>query len=98
MADRVNAVRHVDKPARPVRGAAASASAGIIGRIGRVLREGVQDVGEQQFLVLLLVMQADLEISKTRARIRRRHLAISRSTRGIDMGAIARRPRRRSAA
>ena len=30
------------------------------GAIG-ILREGVQDVGEEQLLVLLLVMQADLE-------------------------------------
>jgi hypothetical protein len=29
--------------------------------MGRVLREGVQDVGEHQLLMLLLVMQADLD-------------------------------------
>ena len=38
---------HALPPAMPV---------GVVGRMGRVQREGVQDIGEQQFLVLLLVM------------------------------------------
>ena len=33
----------------------------IIGRRDRVLREGVQDVGQHQFLMLLLVVEADLD-------------------------------------
>ena len=83
MADGVNAGRYIDKTAwtklldlpgarrLPVR---------VVNRIGRVLREGVQDVGEQQFLMLLLVMQADLQNREHALGIRRRHFAISRST------------------
>jgi hypothetical protein len=59
-ADAVNAGRQIDEFARcgsrmrrlPV---------GIIGRRRRVLREGMQNVGEDQLLMLLLVMEADLE-------------------------------------
>ena len=32
---------------------------GIVGRRNRILREGVQDVGQHQFLMLLLVIEAD---------------------------------------
>ena len=61
----------------------------VIDRIGRVLREGVQDVGEQQFLVLLLVMQADLQDREHAPGIGRRHLVDQPLDRRIDMGAIA---------
>ena len=60
VADRMNARGHIDKTARTVC-RARRLPAGVVNRIGRVLREGVQDVGEQQFLVLLLVMQADFD-------------------------------------
>ena len=33
----------------------------IVGRRNRILREGVQDVGQHQFLMLLLVIEADLD-------------------------------------
>ena len=76
----MNAGGHVDKAARPC-AARGGCQCGVVGRIGRVLREGVQDVGEHQFLVLLLVMQADLDESRTTLRsVGRRHVSISRST------------------
>ena len=89
MADGVNAGRHIDKTARTERGAR-RCPAGVIDRIGRVLREGMQDIGEQQFLVLLLVMQADLKNREHALRISRRHLLDQPLDRGIDIGAIAR--------
>jgi hypothetical protein len=33
----------------------------IVGRRDRILRKGVQDVGEHQFLMLLLMVQPDLD-------------------------------------
>ena len=33
----------------------------IVSRQNRVLREGVQDVGQHQFLMLLLMVEADLQ-------------------------------------
>jgi hypothetical protein len=58
----------------------------IVGRIGLVEREGMQNIGEQQFLVLLLVIESDFdnrnELPKVFARFDQcRH-------RVIDMGAI----------
>ena len=40
----------------------------VINGIGRVLRKGMQNVGQQQFLMLLFVMQPDLEDRKNRNR------------------------------
>ena len=60
MPDRVNARRHFDESARSLRHRW-QRPAGIVDGIGRILREGMQDIGEQQFLVLLLVMQTDLK-------------------------------------
>jgi hypothetical protein len=57
--DRMNAGGHRHKTARAP-GGAWHLPIRIVRRVGRILREGVQDVGEQQFLVLLLVMQPDL--------------------------------------
>ncbi len=54
---------------------------GVIGRMGRVLREGMQDVGQQQFLMLLLVMQTDFENRENFARPSASSaLSISRAT------------------
>ena len=75
------------KPRGPCVGARRLPS-GVVDRIGRVLREGVQDVGEQQFLVLLLVMQADLQNFEHARGIRGRHIGDQPLDRGIDMGAI----------
>ena len=97
MADLVDTGGHVDEAARPKR-RARRLPIRIVGRIGRVLREGVQDIGEQQFLVLLLVMQADLENFEHALRFRRRHGFDQPLDRLIDMGAIAGDVRRRSAA
>ncbi len=86
--DGVNAGRHIDKTARTVRRARRLPS-GIVDRIGRVLREGVQDVGDQQFLVLLLVMQADFENRKHGFGFVCRHLLDQPLDRRIDIDAIA---------
>ncbi len=88
MADRMNAGRHIDKTARALR-RARRLPVGVVDRIGRVLRKGVQDVGEQQFLVLLLVMQADFEDREHALRFLRRHLLDQPLDRRIDMRAIA---------
>ena len=60
----------------------------IVGRMGRVLREGVQDVGEHQFLMLLLVMQADLDDRHDLVERRRVGALDQPLHRRIDMGAI----------
>ncbi len=88
VADRVNAGRHIDKTARALR-CARRLPMRVIDRIGRILREGVQDVGEQQFLVLLLVMQADLQDREHAHGIGHRHLGDQPFDRGIDVSAIA---------
>ena len=88
MTDRMNARGNVNEPARTLC-RARRLPGGVVDRIGRVLREGVQDIGEQQFLVLLLVMQADLQNREDARRVRRRHLLDQPLDRRIDMGAIA---------
>ena len=93
MADRLNSGRHIDKliridRARTRRGLR-HLPIGVVNRIGRVLREGVQDVGQQQFLMLLLVMQTDFENFKHARRVRVRNIGDQLLDRGIDMGAIA---------
>jgi hypothetical protein len=60
MADRVYPGRHVDIAARPLRRARRPPLC-VIDGVRRVLRKGVQNIGQQQFLMLLLVMQADLD-------------------------------------
>ena len=53
----------------------------VINRMGRVLRKGMQDVGQQQFLMLLLVMQPDLEDrEKSQRAVVSSAISISRST------------------
>ena len=51
-----------------------------------VLREGVEDVGEHQFLMLLLVMQSDLDDRGHRFEIVRG--LDQRGHRRVDMGAV----------
>ena len=56
--------------------------------MGRVLRKGVQDVGEHQLLMLLLVMQPDLD-NRNDFFQRRLVCAVQKlADRGIDMSAI----------
>ena len=45
----------------PLRVEAGNCHSDIVGRRDRVLRKGVQDVGQHQFLMLLLVIEADLD-------------------------------------
>ena len=53
------------------------------------LREGVQDVGEHQFLMLLLVMQADLEDAAPIFEPSVRRVSIEQPLdRRVDMGAV----------
>ena len=94
VADGVDAGRHIDEAAaRPNISwnlcRARRLPVGVVGRIGRVLREGVQNVGHQQFLVLLFVMQPDLENLEHARRVRRRHGLDQPLDGFIDMGAIA---------
>ena len=72
----------------PVRVAAGKRQSEIVGRIDRVLREGVQDVGEHQFLMLLLVVQPDLDQWRQSAELVFASLAEEFDDRGIDMAAI----------
>ena len=60
----------------------------IIGRRDRVLREGVQDVGEHQFLMLLLVIEADLDQRRELAQLVLAGVAEEFHDGGVDMPAI----------
>jgi hypothetical protein len=62
----------------------------IVGWAERVLREGVQDVGDQQFLVLLLVIEPDLEHGQDRLEGTGRRLAQQRIDGAVHMRAIGR--------
>jgi hypothetical protein len=58
-ADRVQAFGHLDEAARRLR--RRRAPVGVISGRDRILCKGVEDVGENELLMLLLVMQADLQ-------------------------------------
>ena len=75
----MHAGRHIDVTARAQR-RARRLPFGVVNRIGWILRKGMQDVGDQQFLVLLLVMQADLDDCEDVLGLRGRTCSISRST------------------
>ena len=62
----------------------------VIGRRGRVLREGMQDVGEEQLLMLLLVIEPDFEDAQDFRQRGGARLGDQRLHRGIDMRAIGR--------
>src|SRR5262249_17167641 len=62
----------------------------IIGRVRRILREGVQNVGDQQFLVLLLVMQPDFDNREYALGLRRRYPPYQSFDRRIDVRAVSR--------
>ena len=62
----------------------------VVGGIGRVLRKGVQDVGEHQLLMLLLVVQADLQNARDLGPRRAARLGDQRFSRRIDMRAVLR--------
>ena len=66
---------------------------GIIGRRDRILREGVEDVGEEQFLVLLLVVQADLEDAQHLGQLRLVRVRHELLDRFVDMRAECGDPR-----
>jgi hypothetical protein len=73
----------------------------VVGR-ERVLREGMQDVGEDQLLMLLLVIEADLEDAQHLRQARRRGGGDEPLHRFIDVGAergdlVATRPREQPA-
>src|SRR5438477_13216517 len=61
---------------------------GVIGRIGRVLREGMQDVREHQFLMLLLVIEPNREDAEDRRQGGGARLADEPLDRAIAMRAI----------
>ena len=63
---------------------------GIVGGMGRVLREGVQDVGEHQLLMLLLVVQSDLQNARDFGPRRTARFGDQRFNRRIDVRAVLR--------
>ena len=69
---------------------APGSASGIVGRRDRVLREGVQDVGQHQFLMLLLVVEADLDQRRELASVASSAVCEELDHRGIDMRAIGR--------
>ena len=86
MADLVDAGGEFDEPfaafgARrlPVR---------IVRGIGRVQREGVENVGEHQLLMLLLVVQPDLEHAEDFRKCRRFRFGDQPLDRGVHVGAV----------
>ena len=91
VADRRECRRRVDErraaPPRPPRSAL---PVRVVGRRGRVLREGVQDVGEHQFLMLLLVMEPDLEDRQDRGQRGVVRVVDQRRNRRVDMRAVGR--------
>lgn len=60
----------------------------IVGRRDRILREGMQDVGEHQFLMLLLVVEPDLDQRRDLAKLVRAGLAEEFADGRIDVFAI----------
>ena len=60
----------------------------IVGRRNRVLREGVQDVGQHQFLMLLLVVEADFDQRRDRLQRVLAGLMKEFHHRGVDMPAV----------
>src|SRR5512139_3436629 len=87
MADRVDTGRHVDIAARTLRHTW-RLPFGIVDRIGRILREGVQNVSYQQFLMLLLVMQPDFDDFEHPFGVCRRYLRNQALDRGVDMRTV----------
>ena len=71
---------------------------GIVGGRHGTLRKRVQDVGEKQFLMLLLVMQADLEDAGHLGPVRILRDRKQPLDRFIDVGTEGRRRRRNPAA
>ncbi len=71
-------------------GNARRAPSRVVDRISWILRKGVQDVGEDQFLVLLLVMQPDLQDRQHLRELRSGNASKQAFDGGVDMGAIAR--------
>ena len=63
---------------------------GLVSGCDRILREGMQDVGEQQFLMLLLVMEADLEDAHDVRQLRALGGGDQALDRRIDMRAVGR--------
>ena len=83
MADLGDAFGQVDPAHRPAR-RRGLAPATVIGRQQRVFGQRMQDVGQQQLLVLLLMLQAELDQRRDLGR----GLGQQPRHRGIDMGAI----------
>src|SRR4029078_4499435 len=60
----------------------------VVYRVDRVLREGVENIGQHQLLMLLLVMQSDLHDRYDSLEYRLIRALQQFGDRGIDMGAI----------
>ena len=87
VADAVDAFVEIDPVlARTARGREAPRR--VVGRGNRVLGKGVQDVGEHQFLVLLLVVEADFHQRRNRGQPFVTGFAKEFDDRGIDVAAV----------
>src|SRR5262249_13102239 len=60
----------------------------LVGRGNRILRENVQDIGEQKLLMLLLGMQPDLEDARDLCELGVGSTCNEALDRGIDVGAV----------
>src|SRR4029453_9189946 len=60
---------------------------GLVAGRHRILREGVQDVGENELLMLLLVMEADLEDAQDLGQLRIASVGEQAFDSRVDMGA-----------
>src|SRR6478672_125285 len=89
MANRMNACRYFDIAARALH-CARRLPVRVIDRIRGVLREGMENIGDQQFLVLLFVMQSDFKDVEYARSVRRRYLFYETLNGRINMGAVDR--------
>ena len=92
----------VDAFGKPDRAAAARRRrplpSDVIGGRHRIEREGVQDIGEHQLLMLLLVIDADLDQRRERVKAARRPLTAGQSASPRRHGRDRLRPRRATGA
>ena len=88
MPDGVDALVEGDPCRSPVRVEAGKRPRRIVGRRDRVLREGVQDVGQHQFLMLLLVIEADFDQRGDRPSARPHRPLKEFHDGGVDMPAV----------
>ena len=87
--DGVNALGEIKKTAA-VPGCRRRLPSRVVGRCRRVLRKGVKQIRQHQFLMLLLVIETDLDDLQHPLEIRRTSTSNQLEHRRIDVGAILR--------